>query len=494
MKSFICSIILLVSVTFAQEKNLTVNETFWPSRGFAIETDDAFALSRWGITETLLKVDFDGKVVPNLATGYEQRSENVWAFSLREGVNFQNGETFNAAAVVTAFNYLLQTETPPRGLEPEAIAAIEAESEYVVLINTTSPDLLLPNRLVGPSYGILAPSAYEFDPPSVMGTGTGPFVLTDVIPEQRAKLEKNMTYWAEDVKLDAATVLATPDADVRAIMLQTGEVDIAQHLPTPLLPLLEQDARLTVIREAQPRTVTMYLNQAQGPLTDLRVRQAVLQAIDKDALVAAVLEGVGEVATGPFAPNKAWTNLELKSSYDPEQAKTLLADAGYEADELVLRLWVYPTRAELPPSAVVLQDMLAKVGIVADIRIAQYAALEPSVREGDFDIFIVSRGHLIDNYDPEGYLSADFACEGSFNLSQYCNIEVDNLLQEAKATADSSSRYKLYQQIQEIVVQDVAAIFLNHTVQTYGFRNGVLGFRSHPLEYYLLTADLDIEE
>ncbi len=493
MKSFIWLIILLLCVTFAQEKTITVNETFWPSRGFAIETDDAFALSRWGITETLLKVDFDGTIIPHLAIGYEQRSETVWAFNLRDSVSFQNGETFNAAAVIRALNYLLQSETPPRGLEPEDIESIEAESEYVVLIKTTSPDVLLPNRLVGPSFGILAPSAYDLDPPSVMGTGSGPFVLKVVIPEQSAQLEKNTSYWAADVKLDAATVLSTPDADVRAIMLQTGEVDIAQHLPTPVLPLLEQNATLTVVREAQPRTVTMYLNHAQGALSDLRVRQAVLQAIDKEAIVAAVLEGVGEVATGPFAPNKAWTNLELKTSYDPEGAKALLANADYEVDELVLRLWVYPTRSELPPSAVVLQDMLAKVGIVADIRIAQYAALEPSVREGDFDIFIVSRGHLIDNYDPEGYLSADFACGGSFNLSQYCNEQVDRLLQEAKVTSDSSSRYTLYQQIQEIVVQDVAAIFLNHTVQTYGYRNGVLGFQSHPLEYYLLTADLDIE-
>jgi peptide/nickel transport system substrate-binding protein len=477
----------------AQDKPLTLNETFWPSSNFAIETDDAFQLSRWGITETLLKVDYDGNIIPHLATAWEQRSDTVWAFTLRDNVNFQNGEPFNAEAVVKAFTYLLETDTPPRGLEPESIVSVEAEGDNVVLIATTSPDVLFANRVTAPSFGILAPSAYESTPPSAFGTGTGPFELSEVVDEQSATLVRNETYWNGAVQLEQVTVLATPDADVRATMLQTGEVDLAQHLPIPLLPLLEADADITTVREAQPRTTTMYLNTKTGPLNDVRVRRAVLQAIDKDALVTAVLEGVGLAATGPFLPDAVWTNQTLQPSYDPAAAKALLEEAGYAENELTLRLWVYPTRAELPPTAVALQDMLAQIGIVVDIRVAQYEALEPSVRNGDFDMFIVSRGHLIDNYDPGGYLQADFSCEGSFNLSHYCNEEVDTLLDEAKTLADTQARYDLYKEIQDIIInRDVAGIFLFHTEQIFGYRTGIENYRSHFLEYYLLTPELTL--
>lgn len=494
MKYLAFSLFVCLHVAFAQ-KTLTINEVFWPSRGFAIETDDAFQLSRWGVTETLLKVDYDGTVIPHLATAWEQRSDTAWAFTLRENVTFQNGEPFNASAVVRALEYLLSTETPPRGLDPEAIESITAESDNVVVVTTTVPDVLFPNRLVAPSYGILAPSAYESTPPSPFGTGTGPFILGEVIPEQQATLSKNAQYWNGEVNLDTVTILSTPDADVRATMLQTLEVDVAQQLPIPRLPLLESDPNLTIVREAQPRTVTMYLNHESSPLSDVRVRRAVLHAIDKEAIVTAVLEGVGEVAVGPFSPNEPWFNEALPSeTYNPEEAKRLLAEAGYAENELVLRLWAYPARAELPPTTTLLQDMLAQVGIVADVRIAEYNALEPRVLEGDFDIFIVSRGHLLDNYDPEGYLQADFGCGGSFNLNRYCNEDLDAKLAEARSNPDTEARYAIYKDIQTLVSEtDVVSIFLNHTVQTFGYREGVLNFRQHPLEYYLLTAELDVE-
>ncbi|MEM7737552.1 MAG: ABC transporter substrate-binding protein [Deinococcota bacterium] len=476
-------------------KTITISEVFWPSAGFAIETDDARSLSRWGVTETLVKVDFDGQMVPMLASSWEQTSPLEWVFTLREDVSFQNGEPFNAEAVVTAFEYLFASDAPPRGLDPESIEGVEALSEFQVAIRTTSEDALMANRLISPSFGILAPAAYESMPPSPFGTGTGPFTLTEVIPEQRAELVKHETYWDGPVQLDAATVLSIPDADTGATMLRAGEVDIASSLPIPLLPILEADPNLTVVNIAQPRTRTLYLNNASGPLADVNVRRAVLQAIDKEAIVAAVLEGVGQAAVGPFASNEAWVNPDLDANtYDPEAAKATLAAAGYEEGELDLRIFTYPGRPSLPPTAVVLQDMLSQVGFNVEVRIASYGIVEADVLEGDFDIFIVSRGHSIDTYDPEGFLTADFSCGGGYNLNLYCNEEVDALLAQARGTADSDARFDIYRDIQQIVVEDdVASIFLNYTEQSFAYRNGVLNYQPHLLENYTLTAELDVE-
>ncbi|MEZ4728605.1 MAG: ABC transporter substrate-binding protein [Caldilineaceae bacterium] len=202
----------------------------------------------------------------------------------------------------------------------------------------------------------------------------------------------------------------------------------------------------------------------------------------------------GAPAAGPFASNEIWVNPDLTpDTYDPEQAKALLAEAGYGEGQLALNLWTYPSRANLPPTAVALQQMLTDVGIAAEVRIAPYNALEPDVLAGNFDIFIVSRNHLLDNYDPEGFLQADFGCDGSYNLNGYCNPAVDAQLAEARTLTDPEARYAIYRQIQQTIVADeVASIWLDYTEQVYGYRTGVINYQPHPLEHYLVTPTLDL--
>ncbi|MEM9773367.1 MAG: ABC transporter substrate-binding protein, partial [Chloroflexota bacterium] len=213
--------------TGSSDKSLTVNVVFWPDSGMAIESDSGAVMTSWGMAEGLIRVNFEGQMEGVLATAWEQRDELTWAFTLREGVTFHNGETFNADSVVTAYSYLLQADSPPRGFEPENITAIEAESENVVLISTVEPDFLMPNRISGPNFAILAPAAYASSPPEVMGTGTGPFILDEFVPEQSALLVRNDNYWNGVAKLDEVLLVSTPDGEVAATMLRTGEIDIA---------------------------------------------------------------------------------------------------------------------------------------------------------------------------------------------------------------------------------------------------------------------------
>lgn len=479
----------------SSDKNIVINEVFWPTNGFAIESDDAFAFTRWGMTETLVKVDFNSQIVPGLATEWVARDETTWEFTIRPDVVFHNGEVLNAAAVVTALNHVIQSETPPRGIDPESILSIEAEGEDIVVVSLASPDVLFPNRLSAPSFGILAPAAYDSTPPDLYGTGTGPFVLEEIVPDQSASLVRNDAYWGGDVKLESALVLSTPDGDVRSTMLRTGEIDIANHLPISQLPLILDDEELNVVRSSQPRTVTVYLNNQSGPMSDVNVRRAVSHAINRQLLVDAILEGVGQAAQGPFVPTQAWAADDISvGTFNPEEAKALLEEAGYAEGELSLRLWTYPSRPSQPPLAVAMQQMLGDVGIATEIRIAPYGALESDVLAGDFDMFIVSRGHLIDGFDPEGFLASDFGCEGGYNLAAYCNPAVDALLDEVKELSDLDARYEKYAEIQNIIAnEDVVHIWLTHTQQLYGHNSHVVGYQAHLLDYYLLTAELDLQ-
>lgn len=468
----------------------------YPQRGWTIETDDGFSMTYIGILETLVKVDFDGNMVPNLAESWEQVDETTWQFNLRQGVTFSNGEPFNAQAVVTSLNYVINSPTPPRGITSAAFSSLEATDDYTVVIKTTAPDTLLPNRLTSPNTGILAPSAYTADsgPIDPFNTGTGPFILTEQVPEQSLTLVKNPNYWGGDVKIDEATVLLVPDPQIRAGMLQTGEIDIDIHLPVSQIPVLETMTDLAVLRLQTPRTTTLHLNMSRPPFDNVLLRQAVAYALDKQAIVDASLEGVGAPAVGPISPSEVWVNSDLVGyPYYPEKAKTFLADAGYAEGELTVALWTYPTRSNLPLSALAIQNMLGKIGINVEIRLAQYDPMEPDVLSGNYDMFIISRNHVLDSYDPEGFFSSDYTCAGSFNMDRFCDPVLDSLLVEARGLTDLDARYAIYRQIQTILVDDqCVGVFLNYTEIVDGVRNNVINFKLHPLERFVLTADLDI--
>jgi len=484
----------------ATPKKLTIGfgPEDYPMRGWMIDGDDAFSLAYIGVLETLVKIDFDGTMVPCLAESWEQVDDTTWQFNIRKDVTFQNGEPLNAAAVVKALNYIKNSPTPPRGITADTFTSIEAKDDNTVIIKTAAIDTLLPNRLTTPNTGIMAPSAYtaESGPINPFGTGTGPFTLDKEVPEQSLSLVKNANYWGGQVKLDAIDVLYVPDDQVRAGMLQTGEIDIDIHIPVTQIPVLEADKNLTIFKVETPRTTTLYLNTSKAPFKDVKVRQAVSYAIDKEAIVLATLEGVGSPAVGPMAPSEVWTNSELKGyPYDPEKAKALLAEAGIKEGELTVSLWTYPTRANLPTSAVAIQNMLSKIGINVEIRVAQYDAMEADVLAGKEDMFIISRSHVTDNYDPEGFFSSDYSCKGSFNMSLFCDENFDSLLAQARAMTDVNARYDIYKQLQTILVDEQSVnVWLNYTMFVNGIRNNVLNYKTHPLERIVVTADLDIAQ
>jgi peptide/nickel transport system substrate-binding protein len=482
-------------VTAPKEITIGFPSYFFTRRGWTIETDDGFTMSYIGMLETLVKVDFDGNMVPGLAESWAQVDETTWEFKLRQGISFTNGEPFNAEAVVKSLKYIINSPTPPRGITANTFLSIEAADEHTVVIKTAKFDALVPNRLTSPTTGVLAPSAYiaESGPINPFNTGTGPFILTEEVPEQSLTMVKNPNYWGGEVKIDKATVLLVPDPQIRAGMLQTGEIDINLHLPVEQLPILEAKPEISVLKLQTPRTTTLHLNMSRPPFDNLKVRQAVAHAIDKPAIIDATLEGVAAPAIGVISPSEVWVNSDLKAyEYNPDKAKQLLAEAGYKEGELTVNLWTYPARANLPLTALAIQDMLSKVGVKVEIRVAQYDVLEPDVLSGNYDMFIISRNHVLDNYDIEGFLTSDYSCEGSYNMVQFCDEKFESLLTEASRSTDMEARYEIYRQLQAIIHEQAAGVFLNYTEIVNGVRSNVLNYKVHPLERFVLTAELDV--
>lgn len=473
---------------------LVVASPFEPAAGWAVETDDAFILTRSGVMESLTRLDLEGKLAPSLATDWKRLDDTTWRFQLRSGVSFHDGTPLDADAVVRALRHVLDADVPPRAFNPKLVAAVEPDGDDAVRIETNQPNPLLPSYLASPNTGILAAKAYEGKGIDPIEAGTGPFAMVGESAGQSIDLEANDAYWDGQPQIDQAQMRFIPDGGTRATMVQTGEAAIASGLPIAQVPTLDSDSAVTVVKARQPRTVSLYLNNDQPPFDDVRARRAIQAAIDVKSLVTNVLDDVGTPAAGPFPAWEDWQPEAEPIARDLDHAETLLRQAGIEPGTK-LRLWTYTDqRPDLKNIATAIQEMLKEAGIEAELRVADYAALEPEVLDGNFDMFLLSRSHLNDVGDPSGFLESDYTCDGTYNLSHFCDPAFDRKLQRATRTEDQAARYALYEQLADQLQSQAVDTFVYHEEGVYGIASDVEGFQAHSLAHYLLTPQLTLND
>ena len=440
--SFVTTLTFSGAVFAQSGAKLVIVENFAPKAGFALETDDAQVLSKAGCLEALTRIDFDGRLQPSLASEWKQVAPDSWEFTLRPDVKFQNGQPLTAHAVADALNLALKAPAPSRGFSPRVIKSVEAVSDKVVRIVTPAASNLTPFRLANPNTGILAPAAYKDGKIDPVGNCTGPFTLTYVNVQQNLLLKRNDAYWGEKAAVAQAEVRFIPDANVRATQLRTGEAQIARTLPATSLATLKKTNGLKVFSAPTPRTSGLLINNKKAPLDNAKVRQAIQAALDLNGIAASIYEGTVEPAIGPFAPAEPWAPKgAAPAALNVAKAKALLAEAGIRPGSLKLELFAYNEKGEFKDVAAIVQEQLKAIGIEASIRAADYAALEPDILAGRYDLALLSRSHLTDVADPAGYLASDYGCKGGYNLSHYCDPEYDARLEAAAAESDPAKRY-----------------------------------------------------
>ena len=471
--------------------HLVYAEQIPPNAAWALESGDAHGLSRAGCLETLLRYNADGEVEPMLATEWNQLEPTLWEFVLRDDVQFQNGTPMDADSVAGALNHLLQVPTPARAFNVDVVTSVEAVDETTVQITTPKADPLVPLRVASPDTGILAPDAYEGKDINILGTCTGPFTVTDEVPRQSLHLEANDNYWGGDVRLDSAEVRFIVDGATRATQVQTGEAQIARGIPAANLATIRGDSNVEILELPVARTTVLLLNNSKPPFDDPLVRQALQHAVDTQAIVDSIYEGTGEPAVGPFGPDTPWAPEGAEApAVDLDEARSLLDQAGVDPSSLSIDLLAYNDRPEFGDVAAVIQDQLSELGVDVEIRGGEYAALEPDMLSGNFDAALLSRGYLVDVADPAGFILSDYTCDGSYNIAKYCDPAVDQALDDALAIEDADARSAAYGGIAETLQGDAASLFLLHEGAAWATQAGVENYEVHPLEYYVLTADL----
>jgi peptide/nickel transport system substrate-binding protein len=472
------------------DQRIVVDNFRAPVANWALESDAAYILSLSGCLETLTRYDeSQGKIVPLLATEWKQVSPLEWDFTIREGVTFQDGTALTAGAVAGSLQKVLGAAVPARAFNPKVVSAVKALDDRTVRVSTPTESPLVPYRLASVNTGVLAPAAFDGESVDPFGHCTGPFEAVSEKPKQSLTLDRNDAYWGGEVKLAGADVRFITDGATRAAQVRTGEADISLSIPVSGLSALEADPSVKVLKADSPRTATLYLNNGKAPFDNADFRKALRSALDLEALAASVYEGAAVAASGPFAPSEPWA-IEGAGTpkQDLERARTLLASAGYTADR-PLEIIAIVERAEFADVATVLQADLKAVGVPVKIQTKEYAAAEPDLLAGNYDMVLSQRNRLIDIADPIGFLTADYTCEGSYNLSHFCDPNYDATIAKAAATADADERYRLYAEAGKILQDQAVNVWLVNEQAIDAVRADVQSHVQDPLSRYVVRAE-----
>ncbi len=467
--------------------------------GDAVELDPAtvtdgesFRVTK-NIFETLVEFDTETTdLVPGLAKEWEASEDGLtYTLKLQEGIKFHDGTDFNAEAVVKNFERWSGGDKEKfyyyNSQFGDQVESVTAPDEMTVEIKTKRPIAPLFKNLAMSPFAISSPAAMEKHGDKYLENpvGTGPFVFKEWKRNETITIAKNDDYWKEGLpKLDEVIYKVIPENSARLNALNAGEVDIIEGVNYSDLPSIEGNDQLQVFQRPSLNTAYLGLTSTRGPLKDKLVRQALNHAVDKQALIDGFYAGSAEPAINPMPPVVAGYNPDVEDyPYDPEKAKALLKEAGYE-DGFEIELWAMPvTRPYMPDGpkvAEAIQKNFEEIGVKAKIVTYEWATYLEKARLGEADTFLL--GWTGDNGDADNFLYVllDQDSIGSNNYSYYQNPKVHDLLVKAQSTVDEAEREKLYKEAQVLIKDDAPWIPLVHSKPVLAGSAKVKNFVAHP--------------
>lgn len=423
---------------------------------------------------TLLKFEDDGTVVGDLAESWSVSEDKLtWTFNLKQGVKFHNGKELTSADVKATFDRALNAEAG--GLRTTEIikmfTAVEAPDPYTVTITTDGPYGPMESLMCNMSLGIMDADyieQYGLD----LGTsaegenGTGPFKVVSWERDQEIVVERFDDYFGTPAKLQTVVYTIIPEAASRVIALETGEVDVIDKPTDEDLARLEADTEnFTVLRKPTISQRLFRFGCNDPIISNTKVRQAIVYAIDRQAIIDALFTGSAYPSTAPLAPvTFGYSNLgEIEQ--DLELAKSLLAEAGYPDgfDTKIVTTERYQNGIEL---AEIISQQLAEIGINAEIEVWEWSALSASwngITADEFDqpIFIMGAGPSMRDADGglRGLYTTSETGLNDRNYGFYSNAEVDALIEQGMQETDQQKRVEIYKEAMEILYREDPVAF-----------------------------------
>jgi dipeptide transport system substrate-binding protein len=315
--------------------------------------------------------------------------------------------------------------------------------------------------------------------------GTGPFQWVIYQKDALIRYKANPDYWGGKQPIDDLVFAITIDNAVRMQKLKAGECHVAPY-PNPAdIADLKADPNLQVLEQEGLNVGYLAYNTQMAPFDDVRVRQALNMAIDKQAIIDAVFEGSGTIAKNPIPPTMWSYNDSIEDTpYDPEAAKALLEEAGQSG--LKMKIWAMPVARPYNPNARRMAELIqadfAKIGVEAEIVSYEWGEYLSRSRALDRDGAILL-GWTGDNGDPDNFLAVLLGCAGveNSNRAQWCYQPFEDLIQEAKRTSDKAKRTELYEQAQVIFHEQAPWATIAHSVVFMPMSTKVKNYKMNPL-------------
>jgi len=424
-----------------------------PTAGAAAAIDEVVYAN---VFEGLTRFARDGSIVPGLAREWEVSEDGaVYTFHLHEGVTFHDGTAMTAEDVVfTLDRARAEDSTNAQKQLFAGIERVEAVDPATVRVELSGPDGAFPFKMAWGDAVIVAPESADdlaTDP-----VGTGPFTVADWVQGDRVELARNPDYWGPAPALERATFkfIADPAAAFSAMM--AGDVDAFPNYPAPeTLAQFEADPTHEVIVGSTEGETILAMNNARPPLDDIRVREAIAHAIDRQEIIDGAMFGYGTPIGTHFAPHHPdYVDLTDLSGHDPDRARELLAEAGQE--DLTLQLMLPPPSYARRGGEIVAAQ-LREAGIATEITNLEWAQwLEQVFRGKDFDLTIVSHTEPM---DINIYARPDY-------YFQYDNPEFRSLMTELERTTDEEQRSAILRRAQETIARDYVNGFLFQLAKT----------------------------
>ena len=461
------------------------------------------------IYSRLLKVDADLNLVPDAAESYEVSPDaTVFTFKMRPGMTWHDGQPFTARDVIFTYKLAMTKAAASRqygklsqikgaaafydGQAPE-VAGLELVNDATIRITLEQPNVafLIGTALSNSLVWILPEHIFKDVDPATLDqnpaiqkptVGSGPYKFVEYVPDQYISFEANPNFYLGAPKI-GQVFLRLAEPATQLAQLESGELHLLSRMAPKEAQRLEGNALLDVVSTPGVGVFQTAINNERFP--DKRVRQAFMYAVDRKALLDAVLFGQGELVYNTVI-GPGWATYDDLNTYpyDPEKAKALLAEAAWDPARTVEVTWSKGFQT-IELAAPVFQQQLAQVGVKVNLAPLESAAyLQKVVDAPDFDLAWFGGGsyRLDPDVSSSYYMCANFTPQGG-NTTHYCNEQLDTLFVQGRGTTDIAQRTEIYHQVARTLNEDVPTIFWWSDNQIFGISKKLQGLKPGPNQY-----------
>ena len=444
------------------------------------------------ISDSLFGFDDDMGIIPMLATGYEA-NDNATEFTitLREGISFTDGTPWDADAALANF---AKWDDESLGLKRttflcNVLDAFEKVDDYTIKITLTEPFGAFISNLAHPACVIMSPKTIEagVEECARNPVGTGQYKFVEWIEGDHLTLELNKEWWGYDADICGGTALADADAGFKTItfkpvpesatrvaMIQSGDAQLIWPIPTESVSVLESDPNVTSYRDDGIVVRYLMMNTQKEPLNNPKVRQAMDYAVNKEAYIQVVDNGMSSVATSIIGPAVQYYKGNEARAYDPEKAKALLAEAGYPDGFTTSVMYANTTANQ--KRAEFLKQQFEQVGINLELKGMESAVLNQRIQdvdvpgsEAEVECYLI--GWSPSTGDADWGIRPLVAIESeppmSYNICYFENEELEGYIKTGLESADDATRKEAYEKAQDLLFEEMPMLYLSLESNTW---------------------------